>query len=62
MYWMQDFAKTVYDNKLKRCVAEGGVFCGDSAKYINKFFPDRKLYFFMLLKDLVRKMSSMKWL
>jgi len=46
VYWMQDFAKTVYDNKLKGCVAEGGVFRGDSAKYINKFFPDRKLYLF----------------
>lgn len=46
MYWIQDFAKTVYENKLNGCVAEGGVFRGDSAKYINKFFPDKKLYLF----------------
>lgn len=28
------------------CVAEAGVFEGDFAKYINKYYPNRKLYLF----------------
>lgn len=46
MFWIKDFAEWRYEQKLDGCVAECGVFRGDSAKYINKFFPDRKLYLF----------------
>lgn len=46
MFWIRDFAKWINEQKLDGCVAECGVFRGDSAKYINKFFPDRKLYLF----------------
>lgn len=46
MFWIQDFARLVYDQGLVGQVAECGVFRGDSAKYINKFFPDKKLYLF----------------
>lgn len=50
MFWIQDFAKWIDEQKLDGCVAECGVFRGDSAKYINKFFPDRKLYLFDTFK------------
>ena len=46
MFWIQDFANLVYEQKLEGNVAEAGVFRGDTAKYINKFFLDRKLYLF----------------
>lgn len=46
MFWIQDFARLVYDLGLVGQVAECGVFRGDSAKYINKFFSDKKLYLF----------------
>lgn len=46
MFWIQDFANFVYERKMGGQVAECGVFRGDSAKYINKFFPDKKLYLF----------------
>lgn len=44
--WIQDFANWIYEQKIDGQVAECGVFRGDSAKYINKFFPDKKLYLF----------------
>lgn len=44
--WIQDFGKWVSEQKIKGSVAECGVYRGDSAKFINKFFPDRKLYLF----------------
>ncbi len=46
IYWMQDFAKWIYERGVQGNVAECGVFKGDSAKFLNKFFPDRKLYLF----------------
>lgn len=46
IFWIQDFAKLTYEQKLGGQVAECGVFRGDTAKYINKFFPDKKLYLF----------------
>lgn len=46
MYWIKDFARYTYKQKLEGSVAECGVFRGDSAKYINKFFPDKKLLLF----------------
>lgn len=44
--WIHDFANWIYEQNLNGCVAECGVFRGDSAKYINKFFPDKKMYLF----------------
>ena len=42
--WIRDYARWIYDNNICGSVAECGVFRGDSAKFINKFFFDRKLY------------------
>jgi hypothetical protein len=42
--WIQNYASWVYENRMHGNVAECGVFRGDSAKFINRFFPDRKLY------------------
>ena len=36
----------IRDRKILGSVAEVGVYKGDFAKYINYFFPDRKLYLF----------------
>ena len=46
--FLKTFAKLVYlsPEKYQGCVAEAGVFQGEFAKYINMFFPDRKLYLF----------------
>lgn len=46
MHWICDFAKWSYTQGMSGNVAECGVFRGDSAKFINRFFPDRKLYLF----------------
>lgn len=46
IYWIQDFARWIYKRGIRGNVAECGVFKGDSAKFLNKFFPDRKLYLF----------------
>lgn len=40
------FSTLVYQIGLQGCVAEAGVFQGEFAKIINKYFPDRKLYLF----------------
>ena len=40
------FAKIVYTKAIGGSVAEGGVYKGDSAEMINRYFPDRKLYLF----------------
>lgn len=39
-------AQEIYDKNIVGNVAELGVYRGDFAKYINKAFPDRKLYLF----------------
>lgn len=39
-------ANEIYEKKVSGAVAELGVYRGDFAKYINKVFPDRKLYLF----------------
>lgn len=44
--FVRDFAKLVYRYKVDGCVAEAGVFQGDFAKEINKFFHDKVLYLF----------------
>lgn len=42
--FIEGYAKWIYTKKIDGAIAECGVFRGDSAKYINKYFPDRKLY------------------
>lgn len=44
--WMKDYARWINSQKIPGSVAECGVCAGDSAKFINDFFPDRKLYLF----------------
>ena len=39
-------SREIYENNIAGSVAELGVFRGDFAKYINRSFPDRKLYLF----------------
>lgn len=45
-FWVKDFSRWIYEQKLDGNVAECGVFRGDSAKFINKFFPDKILHLF----------------
>lgn len=44
--WMKDYSKWLNMQNLSGSVAECGVFMGDSAKFLNEFFPDRNLYLF----------------
>ena len=44
--FLKNYAKLVYEKNMPGNVAEGGVFQGEFAKYINKYFFDRKLYLF----------------
>lgn len=44
--WLHDFSHYVKENNLKGNVAECGVYKGEFAYYINKYFADRKLYLF----------------
>ena len=44
--WLKDFARYVELHHLQGNVAEAGVYTGGYAHYINKYFPDRKLYLF----------------
>jgi O-methyltransferase len=39
-------ANEIYDKKIQGSVAELGVYRGDFAKFINRAFPDKKLYLF----------------
>ena len=39
-------AEEAYRNNLSGSVAEAGVFSGEFAKEINKYYPDRKIYLF----------------
>lgn len=39
-------SREIYKNEIKGAVAEAGVFQGQTARFINTFFPDRKLYLF----------------
>lgn len=43
--FLESFATLAKEN-IKGCCAEAGVFQGEFAHYINKFFPDRTLYLF----------------
>jgi len=44
--WTRSYADYVKEHRLKGDVAECGVCMGDFSYYINKYFPDRKLYLF----------------
>lgn len=44
--WIHDLSKMIYDNGIAGNVAECGVFQGECAKFINAYFPDKKLYLF----------------
>lgn len=44
--WIEKIARWMDVNSVYGSVAECGVFIGDSAKFINSSFPDRKLYLF----------------
>lgn len=44
--FLLDQSEIIYKNNILGSVAEVGVWRGDYAKYINAYFPDRKLYLF----------------
>lgn len=44
--FLRSFSYVVKESQLKGCVAELGVFKGEFAKFINKYFEDRKLFLF----------------
>lgn len=44
--FIRDYARKIYQEKIYGNVAECGVFKGESAKFINLYFPDRKIYLF----------------
>lgn len=44
--FIKDIAMWINENNIEGSVAECGVFRGDSAKFINRYFEDRKLYLF----------------
>lgn len=44
--WIEKIARWMDINAVQGCVAECGVYIGDSAKFINSSFPDRTLYLF----------------
>lgn len=46
MRFIKDYAKWSHDKDMLGNVAECGVFRGDSAKFINKYFPNKRLYLF----------------
>jgi len=54
-YFIRGFAEYVYQENLEGCVAECGVYLGDSAKLINLFFPDRRLYLFDTFEGFTQK-------
>lgn len=39
-------SREIYKNNIKGSIAEAGVFKGTTAKKMNRYFPDRKLYLF----------------
>ena len=43
-------SQEIYFNNVQGCVAELGVYKGKFARYINYYFPDRKLYLFDTFK------------
>lgn len=45
-YWIKDFARWISERNIEGSVAECGVYRGDSAKFLNRFFPNKQLYLF----------------
>lgn len=48
-------AREIYDRKIQGAVAEAGVYQGNFAAYINRFFKDRKLYLFDTFEGLAEE-------
>ena len=46
IYFLKRTAEEAYYHGLSGSVAEAGVFRGEFAKQINKYYPDRKCYLF----------------
>jgi hypothetical protein len=44
--WLKDYSKYVMERKIEGAIAECGVFVGNFAYHINKYFSDRTLYLF----------------
>jgi O-methyltransferase len=44
--FLKNCSELIYERCLQGNIAEGGVFQGEFASYINQYFPDRKLYLF----------------
>lgn len=44
--WIKNYASWLEENAIGGAIAECGVFRGDSAKFLNLFFKDKKLYLF----------------
>lgn len=60
MYWIRDYAKWTYEQRLEGNVAECGVFRGDSAKYINSFSRIKGYCCLIYLRDLMKMTLNMK--
>lgn len=44
--WLRNFAEYALEERLAGSVAECGVFMGEFSYFINKYFPEKKLYLF----------------
>ena len=44
--WMKEFANYTREVKMLGNIAECGVFCGETSMFLNKYWPERKLYLF----------------
>lgn len=53
--FIRDFAGKIYEEKMDGNIAECGVFRGESAKFINYYFPDRKFYLFDTFEGFAEK-------
>lgn len=53
--WIRDYSEWINNLGLEGSVAECGVFRGEFAKFINEFFPNRKLYLFDTFEGFVEK-------
>lgn len=57
---LRNCADEIYRNKVQGAVAELGVYRGDFAKYINRYFPEKKLYLFDTFEGFNEKDKSQK--
>lgn len=53
-------SELMYAKNLRGNIAEGGVLQGDFAKYMNQYFPDRKLYLFDTFEGFDRRDVSVE--